>query len=133
MRIKESLKGGKMVTSFILEPGYAFGEENRATTAEMIQEIAKSITIEQLKAKCAEYGLIEVKCREGCKLEEFLEKYKSLPTDDLTCRFTKDGVLQSATSGTGHREETEIIRRAFGILVLNECYKRKLSVSFIIA
>lgn len=121
-----------MVTTFSLEPGYAFGEENKATP-EMIQEIAKSITVEQIKAKCAEYGLIKMNCQEGCTLDEFLEKYQNLPTDDLTCRFFEDGVLQSASSGTGHREETEIIRRAFGILVLDACYKKHLAVSFIIS
>ena len=121
-----------MVTTFSLEPGYAFGDENRATP-EIIQEIAKSITIEQLSAKCAEYGLIKLNCDEGSTLDEFFDKYKKLPTDDLTCRFFEDGVLQMASSGTGHRKDTEIIRRAFGILVLDACYKKKLAVSFIIS
>lgn len=121
-----------MVTTFSLEPGYAFSDDNKATP-EMIQEIAKSITVEQLKAKCAEYGLTELKCQEGCKLEDFLEKYRDLPTEDLTCRFFEGGVFQSAASETGHREETEIIRRAFGILVLDACYKKKLAVSFVIS
>lgn len=121
-----------MVTSFMLNPGYAFGNENKATP-KMIQEIAKIITIEQLKVKCAEYGLTEINCSYDCKLDHFIEKYRNIPTDDLTCRFTSEGVFQSASSGTGHRDETEIIRRAFGILVLNECFKRKLAVNFIIS
>lgn len=121
-----------MVTSFLLTPGYAFGRDNKATP-EMIQEIAKSITIEQLKAKCSEYGLTELRCSSDCNLDNFIEKYRNISTDDLTCRFVPEGVLQSASSGTGHRDETEIIRRAFGILVLNECFKRKLAVSFIIS
>lgn len=121
-----------MVTGFLLEPGYPAGEENKATP-EMIQEIAKTITTEQLRAKCAEYGLTEIKCPEGCTLDEFLNVYKKLPTEDLTCQFVPEGVLQSACMGTGHRNETEIIRRAFAILVLDECFKRKLSVSLIIS
>lgn len=121
-----------MVTSFTLEPGYAYSESAEATP-ETIQEIAKSITVERLKAKCAEYGLIEIRCDRGCTLDEFLERYRTLPTKDLTCRFVAEGVMQSATSGTGHRVETEIIRRAFGILVLDECFKRGLAVSFVIA
>lgn len=120
-----------MVTSFMLEPGYSFEDKNQATP-EMIQEIAKTITVEQLKSKCTEYGLEYISCQQGCTIDEFLEQYKSIPTEDLTCIFVPDGVLQSASSGHGHRREREIICRAFGILVLNECYKKGLAVSFII-
>ena len=121
-----------MVTFFLLEPGYAYSEENGATP-EMIQEIARTVTVEQLREKCAEYGLTEIECTEGYKLDDFLEVYRNLPTDDLTCTFTDYGVSQSASGGGHERDVKEIIRRAFGILVLDECYKRKLAVSFIIA
>lgn len=121
-----------MVTSFLLEPGYAPSKAEEATP-EMIQEIAKTISIDRLREKCSEYGLTKIECSQGCTLDTFLDIYKSLPTKDLTCRFTPEGILQTSSSGTGHRGETEIIRRAFGILVLDECYKRGLAVSFIIA
>lgn len=119
-----------MVTTFSLEPGYVFEVK---TTPEMIQEITKTITVEQLKVKCAEYGLTEIICEHDCRLDDYLEKYRKIPTDDLTCTFYENGVMQSASGGTEDRNVKEIIRRAFGILVLDACYKKHLSVSFIIS
>ncbi len=118
-----------MVTTFSLEPGYSGYMEN--ITPEMIQEISKTITIEQLKNKCTGYGLDISKFDEdGIQIKEYIEIYRNIPTDDLSCRFYENGVIQSASGGGESRKIKEIIRCAFGILVLDACYKKHLSVSF---
>jgi len=100
-------------------------------TSKDIQELAKSVTSDELYNKCLDYGLEEnLSC--GCKLSELVNMYKKLPTEDLTCIFTEHGVLQSACAGNGydHRMNREKICRAFGVLVLDKAYKNNKSVSF---
>jgi hypothetical protein len=118
-----------MVTGFIISPGYAPSDREKATP-EIIQNIAKSITTKAFKDKCIEYGLKDDFGRgQGCQLDDFINRYKSLPTkEDMTCNFIDIGIMQSATGGSGHRNERETICRAFSILVVDECFKRGLSV-----
>jgi hypothetical protein len=121
-----------MGTSFLIEPGYIFTHSQEISRAQL-QEIAKSISQEALYAKCVEYGLKEdLPC--SCKLSELIARYKEIPTEDGFCTFEEDGIDQDAFSGNGpeHRMVREQMCRAFGILVLDECYKRGYSVSFII-
>jgi hypothetical protein len=119
-----------MVSGFTLSPGYVYTHGQEMTPKD-IQELAKSVTSDELYNKCLDYGLEEnLSC--GCKLSELVNTYKKLPTEDLTCIFTEHGVLQSACAGNGsdHRMNREKICRAFGVLVLDKAYKSNKSVSF---
>lgn len=132
-----------MVSGFNLEPGYVY-TDSQEITVKQLQEIAKQVGKNQKKfyEKCIEYGLQEDLSKVHqehageqpctCKLSELVKHYENLPTEDLTCYFTEFGVEQSACAGNGsqHRLNREQICRAFGVLVLDECYKRGYSVSF---
>ena len=134
-----------MVASFNLEPGYIY-TKSQEITVDQLQEIAKKVgkDSQSFYRKCLEYGLKEdlstvhqeyageQPCT--CKLSALLKTYENLPTEDLTCYFTEWGVQQSACAGNGsqHRMNREQICRAFGILVLEECYRKGYSASFTI-
>jgi hypothetical protein len=120
-----------MSTTFLLKPGYNSGFGCNATSVDNIIEVCKSISMDDIKEKALEYGAPLVDS-EDVDLDEYIKKYESLPSDDLTCYFEDDGVYQVASGGDDFRTIKEIVRRAFAMLVLEECYKRKYSVSFII-
>lgn len=132
-----------MVTGFSITQGYIY-TSSQEITMEKLFEICKKVGQDQhhFIMKCLEYGLDEnLQC--GCKLSELTAKYMDLPTKDGTCTFhmpmkmpsgddLEGMVLQSAYAGNGstHRMVREQICRAFGILVLDECYKQGYSVNF---
>lgn len=119
-----------MVTGFSLTLGYIYSGDQEITM-EQLHEITRKVGRGQkiFFDKCVEYGLEEdLIC--GCKLSKLLEKYKDLSTDDGTCNLLEWGVLQSCYGSSGHRNIREQICRAFGVLVLDECYKKGYSVSF---
>ena len=120
-----------MVTGFSLTQGYCYAGDQEITIKQL-HDIAKEVGKNQkaFYCKCLEYGLKED--LDGGKLSDLLAKYKYLPTEDGTCEFVEWGVLQSCYGGSGCRFAREIICRAFGVLVLDACYKKGYSVSFTI-
>lgn len=117
------------MTGFYLSVGYdCFGK----TAFEAIRDVANGITSEALKAKALEYGCPEADGA-GTPIDEYIAK-------GLTYETSRDGsmlewyIAQYASGGGAmggtSRQMKEAIRRAFGMLVLDECYKRGLSVSF---
>jgi hypothetical protein len=123
-----------MATGFYLTPGYAYSEANSAT-AESIMDIARTIPLDRLRAKCVEYGLENAVDETGSTLDDYVAAYKELPSKDLTVYFSheKDAVCMMASGGRRSREIKEMVRRAFSILVLDACFKRGLAVNLNIA
>lgn len=124
-----------MVTGFHIDivKGYASYAEADIGIEKLI-EIAKLITYGKFYDKCKEYGVPDVfDCGKGCTLDKFIRAYEVLPTQDSTCTFTDTGIMQMACGGNAHRQEREQIRKAFAILVVNECFKQGYCVSLIIA
>jgi hypothetical protein len=65
-------------------------------------------------------------------VDSWVEAYRHLPTEDLTCQFTSDGVTQWASGGGDCRRAKEVMRKAFAILVLEDCFKQGFTVQLCI-
>jgi hypothetical protein len=118
-----------MATSFRIYPGYAYGH---ATTIEEILEVARSINLDHVISKSIEYNCPLVD-DEGVKLAEYVACYREIPSKDSTCVVTEGNLFSVASGGGKSREMKEIIRRAFFVLVTDECFRRGLSVCLEIA
>jgi hypothetical protein len=114
-----------MATYFSVIPGYAWGEP---TTPEQILDAARSVSMEALRAKCIEYGLENMVDETGSGLDDYIKCYESIPSSDLTIRADENGIFSVASGGDISRVMKERIRRAFMILVVDECFRRGLSV-----
>ena len=115
------------MTAFYLLQGYCHSEKERISTEELLN-IANGISLESLREKAIEYGV------PAGVLGEYVEKYRAIPSKDLTVTISdRTGLCQMASGGDPCRTIKEKMRKAFGILVLDECYKRGKSVNFEIA
>jgi hypothetical protein len=132
-----------MATKYILMPGYAWGNDNETDSEEML-EVARTITKEELRAKCLEYDwekklLDENECGEEY-LDSFLSRYNELPTADGTFNvYPEDdenpgGYIYQGASGSGiDRYIKEVVRRAHCWLLVDKLFRRGRSVSMRIA
>ena len=113
------------MTGFSLTPGYPFSNCNVCDVSDIL-EVAKSISLLQLRKKAIEYGVSKE------FIDEYVASYRKIPSDDLTIQLISECILQTASGINPSRDIKEKMRRAFGILVLDECYRRGWSVSFTI-
>jgi len=106
-----------MVTGFHISPGYAYNKDAKITVGQIL-DIAKTIPMDKFKEKLMEYGL------DGPIVKSFVKLYSTLPTEDATFIVCENDVLQLASGGGKIRRDKEIARRAFSILLLDECFKQ---------
>lgn len=111
------------MTEFYLYPGYIFKNSQKINTKKIL-EIAQNIPLSELKKKSIEYGVSER------YIDEYIELYKIIPSQDFTIREAKydEGIVQCASGSDPERSIKEQIRRAFCILVLDECFKKGFSI-----
>ena len=116
------------MTSYHLSPGYS---NHGKCKLSQIVAVARSISKHKLRgtfrAKCLEYGVPE------SVVDDYIAGYVVIPSADSTITIRGEDLMQLASGGGSSRDIKENVRKAFGILVLDECYKRGLSVSFVIA
>ena len=118
------------MTGFYLSLGYCSRSKDRCSIDDIVK-VCRNISLEKFMNKCIEYGV-----RENVVME-YIEKYKTIPSDDATIFINYDDrhgdIMQLASGYEESRYIKEKVRKAFGILVLDECYKRGWNINFIIA
>ena len=117
-----------MVTSFSIRFGYDSDGHNKNMK---LIDYAKRVNMDDFRKKLMEYGI-----NDKDTLDQIIDLFSELPTEDSTLGISKDKdnneyIHMSASGGGQWREWKEISRKAFGVLLLDECHKSGLCVSFI--
>lgn len=110
-----------MTTSYTLTPGYAEGKRQECTPKDL-RDLARIINLDDLRKKAEAYGILEFVTPD--ELGELVDCYYPLPSEDATCIWIGNGILQSASGSNKWRQAKEIMRQAFSALFLDAAFKR---------
>jgi len=121
------------MTGYHIKHGYSYN--NKDLTKELILEIARGISLIGLRNKAIEYGVLET---DGLYyLQDYIDSYKQIPSKDATTTLIDKEddlqLMQLASAGGKSREMKEVVRKAFSILFIDECFRRGIAVSLVMA